>query len=197
MDAKLLDATAFRSTPVLKAGTLRRSRRRDKLGPHGEDPVRRVRLDQSSSPSSARSVCNASIKSPRGCRSKAAYEAIWLQGAGLAPGQISETYCHGTHPALEYLRRGPRHRLQFRCLLITEPPPAWSIRSRTGPGDGGGFRRKASQWRDRWCEHLLLSPSCPVNGCLAVSDRCLPARAALMEQTSLPHTPVVTLLLAR
>ena len=27
---------------------------------------------------------------------KAGYEALWLQGVALAPGQISETYCHGS-----------------------------------------------------------------------------------------------------
>ena len=27
---------------------------------------------------------------------KAGYEAIWLQGVALAPGQISETYCRGS-----------------------------------------------------------------------------------------------------
>ena len=71
---------------------------------------------------------------------KAGYEAIWLEGVALAPGQIAETYCHGA-----VLRRTSTYRhwasIATPAPSITGPPSAWSIRSRNskqrtvvGPG---------------------------------------------------------------
>ena len=167
MDAKLLQRNRFSIDTVLKAGLFDDHVDETSSVRMEQDPVRRVRLDQSSRlPRPDRLAMQVSSHPAAVAQGRLRSHLAARRCA--SPGQISETYCHGTILPWEYLRRRPSASIATPASSITEPPPAWSIRSRTGPGDGGGFRRKASQWRDRWCENLLR----PLPALRTVALRC-------------------------
>ena len=94
MDAKLLERNRFSIDTVLKAG----------LFDNHVDETTSVRMDRIQYAESAVTdglaflgqlgvQCKYQVTSR--LLLKAGYEAIWLQGVALAPGQIAETYCQG------------------------------------------------------------------------------------------------------
>ena len=104
MDAKLLERDRFSIDGVLKAG----------IFDNHVDEATSVRMDriqfgESDSTDHPAFLGQIGLQgkyqvTPR-LLLKAGYEAIWLEGVALAPGQIAETYCHGgTHPLDTYVQ---------------------------------------------------------------------------------------------
>lgn len=93
MDAKLLERDRFSIDSVLKAGIF------DNYVEEATS-VRMERIQYGESASTNHLAFLGEVGIQCKCQVttrlllKAGYEAIWLQGVALAPGQISETYCH-------------------------------------------------------------------------------------------------------
>ena len=93
MDAKLLERDGFSIDSVLKAGI---------FDNHAEEAtsvrMTRIQFGESDSTDHVAFVGEIGVQCKyqvtQRLSLKAGYEAIWLQGVALAPGQIAETYCH-------------------------------------------------------------------------------------------------------
>lgn len=104
MDAKLLERNRFSIDGVVKAGI---------FDNHVDEAtaarMTRIQFGESASTDHAAFVgeigLQAKYQLTQRLLLKAGYEAIWLQGVALAPGQIAETYCHGSLvPQEEYVQ---------------------------------------------------------------------------------------------
>ena len=93
MDAKLLERGRFSIDSVLKAGIFD-----NYVEETTSVRMKRIQYGESASTNHLAFLGEVGIQ----CKCqvttrlllKAGYEAIWLQGVALAPGQISDTYCH-------------------------------------------------------------------------------------------------------
>ena len=115
-DAKLLERNRFSIDGVLKAGI---------FDNHVEETtsvrMERIQFGESDSTDHLAFLGEIGVQckyqvTPR-LSLKAGYEAIWLQGVALAPGQIPETYCSRCLDPSGHLRTGTWRQLQLRRLL--------------------------------------------------------------------------------
>jgi hypothetical protein len=95
MDVKLLERNRFSIGGVLKAGLFD-----DHVEETATVRMERIQFGESASTNHLAFLGEVGVRctyrvTPR-LSLKAGYEAIWLQGVALAPGQISETYCYYT-----------------------------------------------------------------------------------------------------
>ena len=178
-DAKLLERDRFSIDSMLKAGI---------FDDHAEEAttvrMERIQFGESASTNHLAFVGEIGVQckyqvTPR-LSLKAGYEAIWLQGVALAPGQIAETYCHIPFiPQDIYVRHWAS--IAAPASFITGPPPAWSIRSRVAMHDSGSGRSAGilpaslRPRRPRSQDHGRLFRICTLRT-IAGSDLCLSDR---------------------